>query len=152
MARILRNLKITEVSTVDRGAGHGCRVVLFKRNGDTTMVPDNGDDDANIGNDIDGEAFDAALHYLLHTPHGAALVRRLFPRGPNGTADIEALARFVARMHRDDTPSDPHQPWLDVIDEETEEETGIEKAHHMDREEFLKAAVRREGESPGCAG
>jgi hypothetical protein len=145
MARILRNLKITEVSGVDRGAGEGCRIVLFKRDGDT-VVPDNSDDIDDTNDDIDNEAFAAALDYLLHTQRGAAMLRRVFgPRGVTSIADLEALAQRVAHVIRnsdDDEPSDPHQPWLDVVGEETEE---TEKAHMMDREEFLKGMVRRDG-------
>jgi hypothetical protein len=131
--RILRNLKISEISSVDRGAGDGCRVVLFKRD-----TPDNDDDD--------DESYAAALRFLMHTPHGAGLVHRLFPQGASGTADIEHLARLVAHVMRagnsdDAEPTDPHQPWLDGIDDKTV----TEKVHHMDREEVLKAAVRRDG-------
>jgi hypothetical protein len=35
MARILTKLRIDEVSSVDRGAGEGVRVVLMKRHDDT---------------------------------------------------------------------------------------------------------------------
>src|SRR5437868_5574291 len=34
MPRKLKRLKITEVSSVDRGAGKGCRVILMKRKSD----------------------------------------------------------------------------------------------------------------------
>jgi hypothetical protein len=162
MVRVLRNLKINEVSTVDRGAGNGCRIVLFKR--DDTVAPDNG----NNGNG-DDEVYAAALHYLMSTPHGASVVRRIFPSGPkNGTADIEHLARLVANVTRvrannsdDAEPSDPHQPWLDVIgdndesadtigDDEIEDEEidddEIEKVFHMsDRNTALQALVKRDG-------
>jgi hypothetical protein len=36
MARILRNLRIDEVSMVDKGAGENCRVLLYKWHGDDT--------------------------------------------------------------------------------------------------------------------
>jgi hypothetical protein len=31
MVRVLRDLRIDEISSVDKGAGEGCRVVLYKR-------------------------------------------------------------------------------------------------------------------------
>jgi hypothetical protein len=151
--RILRGLRITEVSSVDRAANGDARITLYKRDDDVASDNDgNGDGD---------EAYAAALHYLMSTPHGAAVVRRVFPRGPSGTADIEHLARLVANVMRtradngdNDAPSDPHQPWADVIgddaeteddDEETEDEE-IEKVFSMsNRDEVLKAAVRRDG-------
>jgi hypothetical protein len=34
--RVLRNMRIDEISSVDRGAGHGVRVMLTKRDGDAT--------------------------------------------------------------------------------------------------------------------
>lgn len=34
MATVLRNLKILEVSSVDRGAGEGVKIVLMKRDAD----------------------------------------------------------------------------------------------------------------------
>lgn len=35
MPTVLRNLKILEVSSVDRGAGEGVKIVLMKRDADT---------------------------------------------------------------------------------------------------------------------
>jgi hypothetical protein len=138
-AHILRSLKIDEVSSVDKGAGDGCRVVLYKR--DDTAAPANGGDD--------DEAFREALHYLMHTAQGASVVRRFFgPGGTNDTADIEHLARLVARGMREEAsnsddvePSDPQQPWADTIGDATE----TEKVHSMDRDEVLKGLVRRDG-------
>jgi hypothetical protein len=133
MVRVLRNLKITEVSAVDRGAGDGCRVVLFKRD-----TPDNGNDD--------DEDYAAALAFLMHTPHGSALVRRFFPQGAD-TDDIERLARLVAHVMRarasngDDEPSDPFQPWADIIGNNTEKKV----SHMSDRNEALQAMVKRDG-------
>jgi hypothetical protein len=142
MVRVLRNLKITEVSGVDKGAGDGCRVVLFKRD-----TPDNGDLEApsKISPDnIDDEAYAAALHFLTRTAHGAAVMRRLFPTGVNSPADIEHLAQMVARIMRnsdDAEPSDMHQPWADTIDDTTD----TEKKVHMDRDTELQAIVKRDG-------
>jgi hypothetical protein len=132
MVRVLRNLKIDEVSSVDRGAGDGVRVMLFKN----ASGNDNGDDD--------DESYAAALHYLMHTAAGASVVRRFFgPGGTNDTADIEHLARMVARVMRsnndDAEPSDQHQPWADTIDA-----TETEKVH-MDRDTELQAIVKRDG-------
>jgi hypothetical protein len=95
---------------------------LFKRD-----TPENTNGNGN-GND-DDEAYAAALHYLMHTPHGVALVRRFFgASGSSGTADIEHLARLVAHFMR----------------ASNSDETKTEKVH-MDRDEVLKAAVRRDG-------
>jgi hypothetical protein len=156
MVRVLRNLRINEVSTVDRGAGDACRIVLWKR--DDTVAPDND------GNDDDDEAYAAALHYLMHTAQGAGVVRRFFPHGASGTAEIEHLARLVAHVVRardngDAAESDPYQSWADTIgnDDETEDDDAEsadtigdaateKKVFHMsDRNEVLKAAVRRDG-------
>jgi len=151
--RVLRNLKITEVSSVDKGANGDARVVLYKR--DDTVAPDNGNDDD------DDEVYAAALHYLMSTPHGASVVRRLFPTGVNNTADIEHLARLVAHVTRvranngdDAEPSDPHQPWLDVIgdnaetesdDDEIEDDDETESFQMSDRNTALQAIVKRDG-------
>jgi hypothetical protein len=147
MVRVLRNLKINEVSAVDVGAGQGCRIVLFKRNGDT-IAPDDIDDDAPDTDDTDDEAYATALNYLLHTARGAALLRRFYPRGIGTSADLEGLAQRVAHVIRargdDDEPSDPHMPWIDAIGDETDA-SDTEKVHHMDREEVLKSMVRAEG-------
>jgi hypothetical protein len=146
MVRILRNLKIREVASVDRGAGQGCKVVLYKRDGDDV------EPDADI-DDTDEEAYTAALSYLLHTARGSALLRRFYPRGIGSSADLEGLAQRLAHVIRANSdaaePSDPHMPWLDVVDDEetepeTETETETEKVH-MDREEVLKSMVRAEG-------
>jgi hypothetical protein len=150
MVRVLRNLKITEVSSCDKAANGHARICLFKR--DTSS--DNGDDD--------DEAYAVALHFLLRTTHGAALVRRVFPRGPSGTADIEGLAQLVAHVMRvradngdDAEPSDPHQPWLDVIgddaaetesdDDEIEDDDETESFQMSDRNTALQAIVKRDG-------
>jgi hypothetical protein len=132
--RILRNLRINEVSSCDRGAGDGCRVVLYKR--DDTAAPANGDDD---------EAFRTALHYLMHTAQGASVVRRFFgPGGTNDTADIEHLARMVARVMRAEGNSDDAEP-SDLSDlSNLGDATETEKVH-MDRDTELQAIVKRDG-------
>jgi hypothetical protein len=160
MVRVLRRLKIDHVASVDRGAGDGCHVVLFKRD-DT---PDNGNGN---GND-DDEAFHAALAFL-DTPHGAALLARFFPRGVSSVDDIERLGRLLARRMRaaaransDAEPSDPYQPWTDVIgdadeiedadDDETEDEDEeIEDDPMRDRNTELEALAKRDGGVHGLA-
>jgi hypothetical protein len=153
MVRVLRNLRINEVSSVDRAANGDARVVLYKRN--------DVDDDNNNGDDGD-EAFHAALAFL-DTPHGAALLARFFPRGVRSVDDIERLGRLLARRMRaaaransDAEPRDPYQPWTDVIgdddeteddDDETEDEE-IEKVFPMsvsDRNAELRAIAKRDG-------
>jgi hypothetical protein len=79
-----------------------------------TLDADDGTDDA---------TFAAALHFLVHSPHGAGVLRRVFPTGAGSTADIEHLARLIAREWRayarasDDAERDGLQPWADVIGE-----------------------------------
>jgi hypothetical protein len=144
MVRVLRNLKINEVSTVDRGAGDGCRIVLFKRN--DTVAPDNG----NGNGDDDDEVYAAALHFLMSTPHGASVVRRIFPRGPNGTADIEHLARLVAQVMRVRDNGDDDESDLTIGDDDETDDTigdaATEKVFPMsDRNTVLQAIVKRDG-------
>jgi hypothetical protein len=115
MVRILRRLKIDHVASVDRGAGDGVKIVLMKRAADTSD---------NSGND---DGFQAALDYL-HSRQGAAVVRRFFPHGAS-PEDIEHLARLFADGDLGDDADDA---------DETEKV-------HMDREEVLKSAVRRDG-------
>jgi hypothetical protein len=111
MPKILTQLKITEVSAVDRGAGEGVRILLMKRDTDEPHVEayekflkiftskaaaDGGDDDAGDRSDqntgladhpivrlarllvASGSQSDlaSAVHYLLNTSHGAALLHR----------------------------------------------------------------------------
>jgi hypothetical protein len=100
--RILRNLRISEISSVDKGAGDGCRIVLFKRDPDVSVhKQDYSEADDDVVVDLD--AVDAsgdekhfaeqiadllvrsgrfndkaeALDFLLSTQHGAALLQRL---------------------------------------------------------------------------
>ena len=82
---------------------------------------DTSDDD-----DTDDATFAAALHFLLHTPHGAGVLRRFFPRGASSTADIEHLAQLIANEWRAyagandvsaDVEPDSLQPWADEIGE-----------------------------------
>jgi hypothetical protein len=75
---------------------------------DANDETDNADDEA---------AFAAALHYLMHTPHGAGVLRRAFPHGAGSTADIEHLARLIARAWRA-RPRDDAAGRDDVIGEE----------------------------------
>jgi hypothetical protein len=149
MVRVLRNLKINEVSTVDRGAGNGCRIVLFKR--DDTIAPDNG----NGNGDDDDEVYAAALHFLMHTAHGAAVARRFFPNGANGTAEIEHLAQLVAHVMRarDNNDDDDESDLTIGDDDETEDDdadtigdAATEKVFPMsDRNTVLQAIVKRDG-------
>jgi hypothetical protein len=43
MPRVLRNLRIDEISAVDKGAGEGCKVVLYKRDDSKSEVTDMAD-------------------------------------------------------------------------------------------------------------
>jgi hypothetical protein len=89
---------------------------------------DDDEDEADAAADDEDEANDdeatvaAALHYLLHTPHGAGVLRRVFPTGPGSTADVEHLARLVARDWRSQPPIDEpdgFMPWTDVTNKGT---------------------------------
>jgi hypothetical protein len=143
MVRYLSKLRIDEVSAVDRGAGDGCRVVLFKRDGGRP----NGSGNGYGGDDV----YAAALHFLMNTPHGAAMVRRFFgPGGSNDAADVEHLAQLVAQVMRthgsnsgdaeSDTIRAGHHPRHDIIGDATSE-----KVFHMDRNTELQAIVKRDG-------
>jgi hypothetical protein len=155
MVRVLRRLKINEVSSCDRGAGDGCRVVLFKR--DDTVAPDNGNGD---GYD-DDEVYASALHYLMQTPHGAGVARRFFPRGASAD-DIEHLARLVAQSWRarDNNNGDDDESDLTIGDDDENDDDEIEddesadtigdatteKVFPMsDRNTALQAIVKRDG-------
>ena len=46
--------------------------------------------------DTDDATFAAALHFLMHTPHGVGVLRRVVPTGASSTADIEHLAQLIA--------------------------------------------------------
>ena len=106
MPRLLRNLKITEVSSVDKAANPGARIVLYKRD---AIAPDT--------DDTDDDAYTAALEYLLHTKQGSAVLRRVFgSRGVTSIADLEALAQRVMRLRANTRaePRDSFQPWPDA--------------------------------------
>jgi hypothetical protein len=74
--------------------------------------------DAPNDDDTDDATYAAALHFL-YSPHGAGVLRRT---GAASTADIEHLARLIAREWRAyarasaDAEHDS-QPWTDVIGE-----------------------------------
>src|SRR6516162_7837694 len=78
--------------------------------------------DMSDDDDTDDATFAAALHFLIHTPHGASVLHRAFPTGAASTADIEHLARLIAREWRAyaganvsaDAEHDS-QPWTAVI-------------------------------------
>jgi hypothetical protein len=75
--------------------------------------------------DTDDATYAAALHFLLHSPHGAGVLRRAFPTGAASTADIEDLAQLIAAEWRAyaganisaDAEPDNLQPWADLIGE-----------------------------------
>src|SRR5690242_18118395 len=80
MVRRLTELRIDEISSVDRGANDGAKVALLKR-----------DDDSDAANDRDlvsrladmlceaqpGATRREALHWLLHSPKGRALLQHI---------------------------------------------------------------------------
>lgn len=86
MVKKLTKLRIDEVSSVDRGAGEGCRILLFKR--DDESPNDDDDSQSTVADKLDGMV-DAMLlaaptldrqeaaHYLIHTAHGRRLYEHL---------------------------------------------------------------------------
>jgi hypothetical protein len=78
MPRILRNLKIDEVSSVDRGANGGARVVLYKRDdGDGGEGPSAQHlrELAELISQSENVSVEEALHWLIFDPDGVAVAR-----------------------------------------------------------------------------
>jgi hypothetical protein len=104
----LRNLKITEVSSVDKAANPGARIVLYKRD---AIAPDADD------TDDDAEVWLAAAWDYLDTADGAAEERRRYPRGCDAAehaAFVQSIARRLrlrANNNNDEDGRDPYQPW-----------------------------------------
>jgi hypothetical protein len=78
MANILRNLKINEVSSVDRGANGGARIMLYKRDDDGDDTPLSPGTQylhelAGLVSTATNRPYQDALNYLLHSQHGRAL-------------------------------------------------------------------------------
>lgn len=85
MVKKLTKLRIDEISSVDRGAGEGCKIVLMKRDDDSQ---DDDDSQSTVADKLDGMV-DAMLlaaptldrqkaaHYLIHTAHGRRLYEHL---------------------------------------------------------------------------
>ena len=151
MPRVLRNLKITEVSSVDKAANPGARIVLYKRD---AIAPDTDD------TDDEAEVWLAAAWDYLDTADGAAEERRRYPRGCDA-AEHAAFVQSIARRLRlrannsdDDAPSDPYQPWVDndgaddndgeqINDDDAERVAATEKALRMTpREATLRRLVK----------
>jgi hypothetical protein len=95
--------------------------------------------------EIDDDAYTAALRWLLRTKQGAALLCRIFPRGVPSIADLEALAQRVMRMRANirATPRDSFQPWPDAKPEVTA------KGFPMNRADELETLVKRAGSFAG---
>ena len=119
MPNKLTKLRIDEISSVDKGAGDGCKVILMKR--------DNSDDPPYLFNDImrkaaaddiqDDDKVSAKLramvdamiaaaptlnrqqaaYYLLHTPHGRRLAEHLnnLSKGETVMPQVD-IRKFVA--------------------------------------------------------
>ena len=85
MPRLLRNLRIDEISSVDRGAGEGCRIMLYKRdNGDAVLKHDNIPQGARLFNDIMlGKAAKGLLRNNLVTFLGASCSELLCSSTPH---------------------------------------------------------------------
>jgi hypothetical protein len=96
--------------------------------------------------DIDDDgAYTETLNYLLNSKHGAALLRRTFPRGLTSIADLENFARQVMRVRGSirAEPRDSHQPWPDAKPEVTA------KGFPMNRADQLESLVRKAGSFAG---
>lgn len=81
MPKVLTKLRIDEISSVDRGAGENCRIVLFKRD-DRKPEPRSDVRKAHYrharGNKfhmLQNVSPEEAAHFLLHDPHGRQLRR-----------------------------------------------------------------------------
>jgi hypothetical protein len=103
--------------------------------------------------DAAAEQLRAGLQYL-NTKRGAALVRRLFPRGFSNPQDLEQLARLVIRALGDDAlrPAPKEwQSWPDAADDDDDARvTETEKGFSMqDRADVLEAVVKRHGSFTG---
>ena len=61
MPRVLRNLKISEISSVDKAANPHARIVLYKRDG---IAPAQAPADTDDTDDTDDEAYTEALRFL----------------------------------------------------------------------------------------
>ena len=144
MPRVLRNLKISEISSVDKAANPHARIVLYKRDG---IAPAQAPADTDDTDDTDDEAYTEALRFLLHTADGTSVLRRVFgSRGVTSIADLEVLARHVAHVMRnttsDDAERDSFQPWPDADDDNDDAErvAATEKVFPMTtpRQEVLR--------------
>jgi hypothetical protein len=101
MPRVLRKLRIDEISAVDRGAGEGCKVVLYKRDDEPSFyqqlfarkpaVRKARYRDVFPGSRlhrIENLTREEAKHFLLHDRHGRALLR-------DAGGDIDELADHI---------------------------------------------------------
>jgi hypothetical protein len=132
MPRVLRNLKISEISSVDKAANPHARIVLFKRDGDSVDTANNG-------------AYEEALRWLLYTRRGAALLDRVFPRGITAISDLESLAQRVTRMRANAAPRrDSYQPWVEN-DRDAKRVTPATKVSTMNRTEHVRTVIKMVG-------
>jgi hypothetical protein len=99
MARVLRNLRINEVSSVDKGAAKGARIVLFKRDDDSS---DNNQrspstqhlrEMAELIAQSEGISVEDALHFLIFDRHGIALSQGHKKRGESAATETTKMDR-----------------------------------------------------------
>jgi hypothetical protein len=103
--------------------------------------------------DTDDEELRVGLQYL-NTKRGAALVRRLFPRGISNPQDLEQLARLVVRALGDDALRPAPKEWQSWPDADNTDDAArvaeTEKGFRMqDRADVLEAVVKRHGSFTG---
>jgi hypothetical protein len=109
MPKVLTKLRVDEISSVDRGAGDGCRVVLFKRHDRKAFgyaMPDISKAQYRGGTGsrlhmIQNLSREEAKHFLLHDRHGRQL-QRDFPNVP-----FDELAGYVCEASR--RPMEKHE-------------------------------------------
>jgi hypothetical protein len=72
-------------------------------------------EDKTVADEPDEDSIASALRYLMHTPHGAGVLRRVFPSGAHSADDVERLAELVAREWRSRPPKDNEPVDLSVL-------------------------------------
>lgn len=137
MPRVLRKLRIDEISAVDRAAGEGTRVVLYKRDDDERpgfyqqlLARKRAVRKAKYRDVIPGSRLhrienltrEEAKHFLLHDRHGRALLRDV-------GGDIDTLADNLVEASNH----------VDVEDNNSDEENSVDKS--FDAVSFAKRVV-----------
>jgi hypothetical protein len=174
MPRILRNLKINEISGVDKGAGRGVRIMLMKRDGDddidwndakrATISPQQALDalsasirsifaDETVVNKAERmvESFDQFLDYVETDDMNADEIKKLIAEA------VQAEAAKTEKHHDDDVDkakmSDEHKRFHDSLDSEDEKKaframSPAQRDGHMDKTKKAKHPPHHDSEGP----